>query len=148
MAKNALAAAGGDWGMHRTCIGGLLETCIGELYRRIVLKNCIGEFHGAKLFEKLCGVLLGQSLGPSISCWVAHKYWRIRLSEKNMCCQKAQAKKHLTNSIPHRLTGTLHAVFNCFLTFGVYLFQLKPWKGNLRDQEKTKDRPQEENPSC
>ena len=138
VAKNALAAAGGDWGMHRTCIGGLLETCIGELYRRIVLKNCIGEFHGGKLFEKLCGVLLGQSLRPSISCWVAHKYWRIRLSEKNMCCQKAQAKKHLTNSIPHRLTGTLHAVFNCFLTFGVYLFQLKPWKGNLRDQEKNK----------
>ena len=105
----------------------VLVNCIGELYWRIVWKNCIGELHGGKLFEKLCGVPLG--------C-VAHKYWRIRLSEKNMCCKKAQAKNHLTNSIPHRLTGTLHAVFNFFLTFGVYLFQLKPWKGNLRDQEK------------
>lgn len=115
--------------MHRTCIGGLLETCIGELYWRIVWKNCIGELHGGKLFEKLCGVPLG--------C-VAHKYWRIRLSEKKMCCQKAQAQKHLTNSIPHRLIGMLHAVFNFFLIFGVYLFQLKPWKGNLRNQEKDK----------
>lgn len=77
MAKNALAAAGGIG----ECIEHVLEdywrlvlvNCIGELYWRIVWKNCIGELHGGKLFEKLCGVPLG--------C-VAHKYWRIRLSEK------------------------------------------------------------------
>ena len=43
--KKCTGSSWGDWGMHRTCIGGLLETCIGELYWRIVLENCMEELY-------------------------------------------------------------------------------------------------------
>ena len=70
-----------------------------------------------------------QLLKASLSFWAQLNYWR----KCYMCCQQVQDKKHVTNSILHRL-ATFILLNLLVLTF----FQLKPWKRNLRDQEKDK----------
>ena len=125
--------------MHWQQLGGIGE-CIEHVledYWRLVLVNCIGELYGRIVSENCMGEVIWEALWSSIGL-CGSQILENKAVRKKMCCQKAQAQKHLTNSIPHRLIGMLHAVFNFFLIFGVYLFQLKPWKGNLRNQEKDK----------
>ena len=145
--------------MHWQQLGGIgecIEHVLGD-YWRLVLVNCIGELYWRIVLENCMGEVIWEALWSSIGPIIEAIYFLLGASQ--ILENKAVRKKHVLSKGPSKepfdkfdssqVNWHTACCVQFFLNFWCLPFPIEAMEGeSSRPRKKTKDRPQEENPSC